>query len=344
MTDEVFSQQVAPLIIRNQGDKNGEHFDLDGLYLLTLEQFDADRHVIYHTMAAPGFVLCRSGYLLREYHPDSRPLHRHGCLELMYVLQGEVTQYIEDRCLVYTAGQCCILSRNTRHVESFSSDFEACFLMLSDDFLKQIMEQDLQFSGFSNYRPATNPLYQDIQRLLERNDGFHKKYLDFYPLPSGSGCEEAKALLTSMITETQKQQPGFIPLISGYIARLLSLLANPQVYAYRQVDLKGSREDFIFNSVRRYLTTNHGRVNYDELENMLHYTRDYLNRIIRRHSGMSLVELGQSICLEEAACMLRHTDKSISEIMQTLNYSNRTYFYRIFREKYGMTPKEYRNK
>ena len=59
---------------------------------------------------------------------------------------------------------------------------------------------------------------------------------------------------------------------------------------------------------------------------------------------MSLVELGQSICLEEAAYMLRHTDKSISEIMQTLNYSNRTYFYRIFREQYGMTPKEYRNK
>ena len=343
MIDEVFSQQVAPLIIRNQGDKNGEHFDLDGLYLLTLEQFDAASQILYHTMAAPGFFLSRSGFLLRQYHPDSRPLHRHGSLELMYVLKGEVTQYIEDRCLVYTAGQCCILSRNTRHVESFSSDFEACFLMLSDDFLRKIMEQDLQFSGFSSYRPASNPLYQELRQLMEKNDSFHKMYLDFYPLPSGNGCQEADALLSAMVTETRRQQPGFIPLICGYIARLLCLLANPQFYTYRHVDLKGTREDFIVNSVRRYLINNHGRVNYDELEKMLHYTRDYLNRIIRRNLGMSLVELGQSICLEEAAYMLRHTDKSISEIMQSLNYSNRTYFYRIFREKFGTTPKEYRN-
>jgi len=57
---------------------------------------------------------------------------------------------------------------------------------------------------------------------------------------------------------------------------------------------------------------------------------------------MSLVELGRSISLEEAATLLRDTDDTVGEIMQILGYSNRTYFYRIFRQKYGLTPKEYR--
>ena len=80
----------------------------------------------------------------------------------------------------------------------------------------------------------------------------------------------------------------------------------------------------------------------EELEEMVHYTGDYLNRIVRRKSGMSLVELGRSISLEEAAVLLRDTDDTVAEIMQILGYSNRTYFYRIFRQKYGLTPKEYR--
>lgn len=58
---------------------------LDGLYLLTLEGFDVSSQVLHHTMAAPGSYLARSGVVQKEYHPDNRPLHRHGCLELMVV-------------------------------------------------------------------------------------------------------------------------------------------------------------------------------------------------------------------------------------------------------------------
>lgn len=47
--------------------------------------------------------------------------------------------------------------------------------------------------------------------------------------------------------------------------------------------------------------------------------------------------------MSQAALLLTDTDKSITEIMHILNYANRTYFYQVFREKYGMTPKIYRN-
>ena len=46
--------------------------------------------------------------------------------------------------------------------------------------------------------------------------------------------------------------------------------------------------------------------------------------------------------LEEAAALLVQTDQTVAEIMHLLGYSNRTYFYRIFQEKYGVTPREYR--
>lgn len=344
MADISFSPQVSPLIIRDKGNKNGEHFDLDGLYLLTLEGFEYDSQILQHAMAAPGFYLARTGVVQKEYHPNNRPLHRHGCLELMYVVSGEVTQYVEDHFRVYGPGACCILNKNTRHVEAYSSDFEACFLMLSDGFLMEIMSRDLQFADFRSYRESGNSLYRHLYGLLAEEGNFRKEYLEFLPKENPvSTCDTAESLLTQILMETRKQQPGFVAVVSGYLARFLGLLADENLYEMRRVDMKGTREDYLFNSVRRYLHANHGRVDYGELEAMMHYTGDYLNRIIRRKCGMSLVELGRSISLEEAAGLLRKTELSVSEIMNTLGYANRTYFYRIFHEKYGMTPREYRN-
>ena len=154
--------------------------------------------------------------------------------------------------------------------------------------------------------------------------------------------DTAERLLRQILEETREQKPGFIPIVSGCIARLLRLLADPRLYRLQRVELSGSREDLIYSEVLRCLHASAGRVDHEELERTLHYTRDYLNRIVRRRTGMSLVELGHEISLEKAALLLRTTDRSIGAILQELHYTNRTYFYRIFHEKYGMTPRAYR--
>jgi AraC-like DNA-binding protein len=40
--------------------------------------------------------------------------------------------------------------------------------------------------------------------------------------------------------------------------------------------------------------------------------------------------------------MLKETDMKIAEILEHFGYSNRTYFNKIFREKYNVSPREYR--
>ena len=57
---------------------------------------------------------------------------------------------------------------------------------------------------------------------------------------------------------------------------------------------------------------------------------------------MTYSEYLQSIRLEQAKRMLIETDLTISEIAEQTGYHNKGYFYRIFTEKYNMTPGEYR--
>ncbi len=275
-------------------------------------------------------------------------------------------------------------------MESFSSDFEAVFVLLSDAFIQTVLDGDVCFSPDFSCRQNTNPVSRRLISLLKEHPAFEKKMLDFIPLKPASelrdeaevlfahmiletrkqspGCfpivcgyfarlfsllaaEDcyqlhpiclAEVLFAHMILETRKQSPGCFPIVCGYFARLFSLLAAEDCYQLHPICLKSSNEDFIFNQILLYLQNHHGRVDYDELEALLHYTRDYLNRIVKRLRGCTLTALAQGICLEEAAHLLLTSSKSIGEIMQELGYANRTYFYRIFRERFGATPLAYR--
>jgi YesN/AraC family two-component response regulator len=40
--------------------------------------------------------------------------------------------------------------------------------------------------------------------------------------------------------------------------------------------------------------------------------------------------------------MLRETSCSVEEIMFNVGYTDISYFYRVFKKKYGMTPNQYR--
>ena len=48
--------------------------------------------------------------------------------------------------------------------------------------------------------------------------------------------------------------------------------------------------------------------------------------------------------LEEAKSLLTHSDKTLSEISNYLCFSSQSYFQNVFKQKFGLTPKQYRDK
>ena len=46
--------------------------------------------------------------------------------------------------------------------------------------------------------------------------------------------------------------------------------------------------------------------------------------------------------LEKAARLLKDTGSSIADVVYDVGISSRSYFYKEFSKKYGMTPKEYK--
>ena len=64
---------------------------------------------------------------------------------------------------------------------------------------------------------------------------------------------------------------------------------------------------------------------------------------IRRRTGMTLSEYVNGMRLEKAAEMLAVTDEKVAEIAYAVGFASVTYFNRLFRARFSVTPGEYRH-
>ena len=68
----------------------------------------------------------------------------------------------------------------------------------------------------------------------------------------------------------------------------------------------------------------------------------YVSECVRAQTGRTYKELLQKHRMETAARLLRRSDLNIQQIIAQVGYENTSYFYRLFHERYGLSPREYR--
>lgn len=274
-----------------------------------------------------------------------RPLHRHSCIEIMYVLQGHVTNHVENQIFTYEAGECCIMNKNIRHSEDFTGDFQAVFLMLRDDFITELLAEYYEMASVTAKPDDANLVLQLFQDSQNQSLQFDKVYLDCFPvIPADGILEKTAPLFNSILHEIINLQPGSLFYIKGAFSRILQLMTDPALFSINRIHSESDNQEYLFSKITHIMKSSHGRCTREELSSQLHYNGEYLNRIIKKYTGKTILEYGQSVYLEEARIMLAGTDKSISAIIDELGFSNRSHFYRLFERAYGQTPLDYRRK
>ena len=68
----------------------------------------------------------------------------------------------------------------------------------------------------------------------------------------------------------------------------------------------------------------------------------YVSECVRAQTGRTYKELLQKHRIELAARLLRRSNMNIQQIISMVGYENTSYFYRLFHERYGLSPREYR--
>lgn len=85
-------------------------------------------------------------------------------------------------------------------------------------------------------------------------------------------------------------------------------------------------------------------VQLGDLANTFSVSRQYISTILHKELGITFSEYLTNLRLNEAVRLLLTTDKTITEIVTSSGFPNLKAFNQIFRKRYGIQPKEYRQK
>ncbi len=270
----------------------------------------------------------------------SRP-HRHNYFEFLIVLKGKVMQEIEGKEYLYPAGSCCLINHNITHTERFLEEGMILFLGLKTDFIRELAE-----GCRSSFFPDSAAISDNsiFTFMKENMDGSSQKYyLDFFPVYQNTKSTENLHRISDALVRTlfaPKLGADFV--IKGLLYELFDYLDTKEAFHIIPVKLNSKNDALLFSRIRHLMEDTNGRMSRSELEKSLNYSGNYLNTIVKTYTGMNLFEYGMTFCMKEAARLLEETDLSVTAIAEALKFSNQGHFYKLFKQTYGMLPKEYR--
>jgi len=84
-----------------------------------------------------------------------------------------------------------------------------------------------------------------------------------------------------------------------------------------------------------------GNISTEDICRFAGFSRSYLHRIFKNRSGRSLMEYYKRLKLEKAKQLIREGEYNFSEISYKLNFSSLQNFSKLFKQYFGMTPRDY---
>ena len=336
---------VSPYNFLNKSSSTVRLFQSNVPFSLMYTRYEQDKESPFQSvMLSPDFVL-NTTLSRKEFERLvlGRPLHQHDTYELLYVRSGQLYQRIENTRHKYITHSCCLMNRSVRHTEEYETDFDTVNLSVSKSLLYSILND-----GEKNYfRTEKSSVPTDLAVFLrgefEHEDFSHKKCLDFHPRPAApQEAENLSGMFDQLAYLIRHPNHGTSFLIRALIYSILTTLNSKEAYDTTPIQLGTPTESHLFARITELMEQTDGRISRTKLAKELNYSGNYLNKIVQKFSGMSIFDYGNSFTMQKAASLLRDSSLTISDIAIELGFSDRTHFYKLFKNEYGMTPREYR--
>ncbi len=268
---------------------------------------------------------------LIEIRPHTRfayfPKHRHDYIEIIYMCAGTTTHIINDtKKVVLQEGELLFLSQNAYHeiLPAKEEDIAVNFIVLPEFF-----DVALDMLGDDNIIGAF------IADSLRSSHG-SAEYLHFQV----ADVITVQNLMENMVWSILYKQPNRRKINQITMGILFVQLLNYTERIVRNEDKQ--YENGLVLAVIRYIEENYRTATLTEVCGQLNQSMGRLSKLIKVQSGSTYQELLQNKRLNKAAELLERTRLSIADIIYQVGYDNSSYFYRLFKEHFHMSPKEYR--
>lgn len=249
------------------------------------------------------------------------PNHRHGFFELHYIFGGKGTLICEGGRYPLRERMLYLNGPNVSH-EQLTDPV--------DVMMEYSVSFDLQQKGGKKTR-------KEISRLTER--------LSDVTLWIGEDRTGILGVFQGMEAEIQHKELGYYEVLRNLCELLIIKVirnfsenapAEPEIRVLSTED----RRKFIMDEAFIY---NYRDMTLSSLAKLLSLSERQTMRNIRQYYGVSFSEYRQSSRINAAARMLQSKgDVDVNAVAEQVGFSSEAHFRKLFKEKFGVTPREYR--
>ncbi|MBT2290219.1 helix-turn-helix transcriptional regulator [Paenibacillus albidus] len=236
--------------------------------------------------------------------------HEHDFVEIAYVYEGEGIHHIEDKCMLVSKGDLFIIPPGVSHVF-----------------------QPLDLTGESPLY-IMNCLYKPyLDKPFCRNNVsawslFHERHHEFRNVFEEMKCNQLNGspqLISSQCTLLNKL---------FYI-----LYCSEQLEDYNQIEVN----EYAIHKAIQYMGAHFkDSLPLEKISQLVSMSTRNFQRLFKNSTGVSYIQMLQDIRILYSCNLLKYSAWSIQTIAHTIGIEDMKYFYRLFGERCGTTPGEYR--
>lgn len=293
------------------------------------KDIDTTLYNLNRSMTVSCQKLLEHGQLI-ELRPHTRfihfPKHIHNYVEIVYMCSGQTRHIVNGSEILLKEGELLFMSQNaTQEIFPASeTDIAVNFIVLPEFF-----DQSLNMIG------TESSLIRDFLIECLKNNQQNIGYLHF----KVSDVLPVQNLMENLIWMLLNHQPNSHRLDATTMGLVFLHLMS---FTDKMEIGKNHLEQELTLQVFRFIEKNYRDGELSDLAKQNHCNLYWLSRTIKSITGRTYTELVQEKRLKQAAYLLTETELPITDISLHVGYSNFSYFYRIFKGKYGVSPKEFR--
>lgn len=258
-------------------------------------------------------------------HTGEMYLHSHADFtELVIVLEGSAVNQTGNESFRVEKGDVLVMRKNSSHAYIEAEEFKICNIMFDCETLFESSGDIKECEGFHALfmvDPLTDDSFTSRFRLSKNN------------------FSEIKKIVTAALKEYESNNPAKRTMLFAYFTQIAVSLSR-----YYEAE-EAKRESLGIAAAAAYMEKNFNEnINTETLLEISHYSLRHFIRLFTECYKMPPHKYLQEIRIKHACMLLSQSDMPITEIAISCGFNDSSFFTRVFRNRMGVTPSEYRKR
>ena len=269
-------------------------------------------------------------FISKHHRFADMPVHLHSFIELNYIYSGVCEQVINGKVVRLEEGQVCLLDTDVPHSIPALGE--------NDILINIIMKKETFSTAFLSRLGTTSIVSNFLVNAVSKNQR-HDRYILFHSQDN----ENLQYIIKNMLCEYFDQKDHSLEMVNYYVPVMFTELMR--VYQLdKNFELSPSSGKANIFDILHYIEQNYRHCTLTNLADRFNFNPNYLGNMLKERTGKTFLELVQVQRMIQASTLLNNTEKSIIDIVNDIGYESLSFFYRKFKDHFGVTPNQFRKK